>query len=240
MVEPAASVPPGWQFQATLYGWLTAIDGDVGVRRLPAVPVNASISDVLGDLDGAFMGSFMARNGQWLLLADVVVARLSEGKHVGTFGGAEADVDLTQTIVTGAVGYMLPTGRNDLDFALTAGLRYMRLSADVSLVPTFLPATISDSQAKSWIDPTLGFFAHWALDEKWFVNATMDIGGFDVGSKLSSSGYVGLGYLWTKSLSTAVGYRYLYEDYEGAGNQSGTFRFNTVMHGPTLSVAWHF
>ncbi|GGF63929.1 hypothetical protein GCM10007301_24660 [Azorhizobium oxalatiphilum] len=239
-VAPPTPVPSDWRFQATLYGWLTAIDGDVGVRNLPTVPVHDSIVDVLGDLDGAFMGTFMARNGQFLLLLDVVAARLSAGRQVGTYGGSSADVDLSQTIVTGAVGYLLPTGRSDMDFALTGGVRYMRLSADVSLTPFALPTITSDSQSKSWVDPTIGFVAHWTINEKWFVNATADIGGFDVGSKLSSNGYVGLGYMWTKSISSAIGYRYLYEDYEGAGNRTGAFRYNAVMHGPTVSVAWHF
>lgn len=229
-----------WRFQATFYGWLTAIDGDVGVRDLPTSPVNASIGDVLGDLDGALMGSFMATNGKWLFLADLVLAKLSNDKNVGLYGNSRLDAELDQTIATGTVGYWLPLGIRNVDIAVTGGLRYVDLSADLSLAPAGSSTTFSGSQSESWLDPTIGLVANWKIDEKWFVNAVADIGGFGVGSKLSSTGYLGVGYMWTPSISTAIGYRYLYEDYESSNGDGGSFRYNTTMHGPTVSLAWHF
>ncbi|MFT0858593.1 hypothetical protein [Ancylobacter sp. G4_0304] len=229
-----------WRYQATFYGWLTAIDGDVGVRDLPTSPVNASIGDVLGNLDGALMGSFLATNGKWLFLADLVLAKLSHGENVGVFGNSRLDAELDQTIATGAVGYWLPLGIQNVDIAATVGLRYVDLSADLSLTPALLPVTVSRSQSESWVDPTIGLVATWTINEKWFVNAIADIGGFGVGSKLSSTGYLGVGYMWTPSVSTAIGYRYLYEDYESSNGNGGSFRYNTTMHGPTVSLAWHF
>lgn len=229
-----------WRFQATFYGWLTAIDGDVGVRDLPTSPVNASIGDVLGDLDGALMGSFLATNGKWLFLADLVLAKLSNDRNVGLYGHSQLDAELKQTIATGAVGYWLPLGLQNVDIALTGGLRYVDLSADLSLTPATLPVTFAGSQSESWVDPTIGFMVTWKVDDRWFVNAIADIGGFGIGSKLSSTGYVGVGYMWTPSISTAIGYRYLYEDYESSNGDGGSFRYNTTMHGPTVSLAWHF
>ena len=62
-----ASPPPppsAWQFQAIGYGWATAINGEVGVRNLPPVDANIDFRDVLRHLDGVFMGSFLAKNGE--------------------------------------------------------------------------------------------------------------------------------------------------------------------------------
>ena len=60
-------------------------------------------------------------------------------------------------------------------------------------------------------------------------------------SKLSSTGYLGIGYMWTESFSTSLGYRYLYEDYEhSAVSGPGTFRYKATMHGPTLAMGWKF
>lgn len=235
-LQPASD----WRFQVTLYGWLTALDGDVGVRDLPTSPVHASLSDVLDNLDGAAMGSFLATDGRWLLLTDLVLAKLSHEDQVGRYGRSTLDMDLSQTIATGAIGYWLPLGTPDFDLAVTGGLRYMRISSDIALTPADRPLTLSGDQSQSWIDPTIGLAAHWAIDERWFMNAIADIGGFGVGSKLSSNGYVGLGYMWTPSMSTAIGYRYLYEDYEDASAEGGSFRYNTTMHGPTFSLAWYF
>lgn len=229
-----------WHFQATMYGWATSIDGNVGVRNLPALPVHVSFPEVLSNLDGALMGSFLASNGQWLVLADLVMAKLSHTDQFGLLGGTSLEAELSQTIASGAVGYWLPLGIPNLDLAVTGGIRYMRVASEISLTPFGLPLTLSRSQSQSWTDPTVGFAAHWAIDARWFVNATADIGGFGVGSKLSSNGYAGVGYMWTSSLSSAIGYRYLYEDFEGPGANGGSFRYRTTMHGPTMSLAWHF
>lgn len=231
---------PEWHFQATMYGWLTAIDGDVGVRNLPAMPVHASVVEVLENLDGAVMGSFLASNERWLVLTDLVLAKLSHSARIGPTGRTSLDADLSQAIATAAVGAWLPLGIPDVDLAITGGLRYLRLSTEMSLTPAGLPFAVSRSQSRSWIDPTVGLAVRWTINPRWFVNAVADIGGFGVGSKLSSNGYAGLGYMWTPSISTAIGYRYLYEDYEEAGARGGAFRYNATMHGPTFSLAWHF
>jgi hypothetical protein len=236
--ETAARPASDWRFQATLYGWLTAVDGDLGIRNLPTVPVNASLSDVLQDLDGAVMGSFAASNGNWLFLADLVLARLSHKEKVGLLGRSRLSAELNEVVATGAVGYVLPLHVPNVEVAVTGGVRYVSLSVDARLRPTLLPSR-SASGTESWVDPTVGFAAHWAIDEKWFVNAIADIGGFGVGSDLSSSGYLGVGYMWTPSISSAIGYRYLYEDYQNRSN-GNNFRYDTTMHGPTVSLAWHF
>ncbi len=245
--DPAAPPPAGdeaappasdWRFQATLYGWATAVNGDLGIRNLPTVPVDASLSDVLQNLDGAVMGSFAASNGNWLFLADLVLARLSHKETVGRFGRSRLSAELTEVVASGAVGYVLPLHVPNLEVAVTGGVRYVNLSVDARLRPTILPSRKA-SGTQSWVDPTIGFAAHWAIDEKWFVNAIADIGGFGVGSELSSSGYLGVGYMWTPSISSAIGYRYLYEDYQNRSN-GNNFRYNTTMHGPTVSLAFHF
>lgn len=237
--EPPVSTV-AWEYQLSLYGWATSLTGDIGVRNLPTTAIDIPFSQVLKDLNGAFMGSLLASNDRWLLLADVVFARLSETRAVSTFGGSELDAEVTQAIATGAIGYRLPTGRPDFDFAITGGARYMSVKGTLSFTPVASPIGISASQRQWWIDPTVGFFAHWELNDKWFVNAIADIGGFGVGSRLSSTGYAGVGYMWTTSFSTALGYRYLYEDYEGEGAKTGTFRYNTTMHGPVVALAWRF
>lgn len=238
---PVSVQPPSpWDYQLTIYGWATALSGDVGVRNLPTTSIDTPFSDVLKNLDGALMGTFFADNGQWLFLADIVLAKLSHERSVGAFGGSDLRASVTEAVATGAVGYMLQTGRPDFDFAVTGGLRYMSVKGELSFDTYSALPDLSASQRQWWIDPTVGFFAHWQVNEKWFVNAVADIGGFGVGSKLSSTGYVGIGYLWTENFSTSLGYRYLYEDYEGPGAKTGTFRYNATMHGPTLALAWHF
>ncbi len=238
-VAPPVPVASDWRVQLTVYGWATALNGDVGVGNMPSASVDVPFSEVLRHLDGALMGSVFIENDRWIVLADLVYAKLSDSQGLPSYG-AGVDVGLTETIATGAVGYKLPTGRSDLDVAFTAGARYVNLKATVGLNVYGTAANLSASARQSWIDPTVGVFAHWTVSDKWFVNAIADIGGFGVGSTVSSTGYLGVGYLWTDSFSTALGYRYLYENYEGPGLRAGTFRYDTTMHGPTVAFAWRF
>jgi hypothetical protein len=80
--KPVRPAPPPasstWQFQAIGYGWATAINGEVGVHNLPPVDVNADFPDVLKRLDAALMGSFLAKNGEWMVMTDLVWAKLSD------------------------------------------------------------------------------------------------------------------------------------------------------------------
>jgi hypothetical protein len=67
------------------------------------------------------------------------------------------------------------------------------------------------------------------------VNALADIGGFGVGSKLTAQGFIAVGYNWTDTVSTAIGYRAIYTNYENDG-----FVYDTTMHGVFSSVGIHF
>lgn len=120
----------GWETQVSLYGWTPALAGKVGIRNLPSTAIDMPISDVLSDLDGAVMASVFANNDRWLLLADLVFARLSD---TAVAAGRTVDATITQTIATGAVGAMLPTGNPQFDFAVTGGLRYVSLNGNLSL-----------------------------------------------------------------------------------------------------------
>ncbi|MFC7395578.1 hypothetical protein ACFQU1_00030 [Chelatococcus sp. GCM10030263] len=236
-----APVPTSWTFQATFYGWLTSLNGKVGVRNLPPAKVNASFGDILENLDGALMGSFLAKNGDWMILADLVWSQLSDNATLKVGNAPTLKFKQDLLIASAIAGYRLPLGNPDLDLSVTAGLRYQRLSVDTTLIPGAFPIiSLENDQTKDWLDPIVGLALQYRINERWFVNALADIGGFGVGSQLTSQGFLAVGYKWTESISTAVGYRVLYTDYEDSGNRTGTFRYDTTMHGPFVSVAVHF
>lgn len=239
--DPRPPTPPSadpWQFQLTFYGWLSAIDGDVGVRRLPSVPVHASFVDLLTHLDGILPVAFLAKNGDWSLLFDFYWANLGTDSTLP--GPAQLSVGLRQTIASVAVGYRLPIGGADFDLSATAGFRYQRLSVDATLASLAPPLALAGSDVAGWLDPVFGLSLQYRIDEKWFINALADVGGFGLGSKLTSQGFVALGYNWTRDWSTAVGYRALYTDYQAVTGPASNFRYVTTIHGPFVSLAYHF
>jgi hypothetical protein len=237
---PPAAVGHDWRFQLTLYGWLTAINGDVGIRGLPPVDVDVTIGDDLNhidDLDGALMGSLYATDGTWMAAADLIWTRVSDGVTLGPAGGT-VNLEQSHTIVSGIIGYALPLDLPNLQLSATAGARYNHLKVELDIDPVLLPRLFPGSEreaSQDWVDPTVGLVAHYDINDKWFVNALADVGGFGVGSDLTAQGFAAIGYNWTDSISTAIGYRALYTNYENDG-----FVYDTTLHGPLASVAFHF
>jgi len=227
--------PVGWTFQATLYGWATALNGDIGVKHLPPANVDVSAWDAITHLDGAVMGSFLAKNGDWTILTDLVWAQISDKAGVGR-NVAQADFSETQIVASALVGYRLPIGLpENVELSGTVGLRYQHLSADIGISPSLVPITISREGTQDWVDPTIGLSLQYKINDRWFLNALADVGGFGVGSKFTAQGFASVGYMWTPSVSTALGYRAIYTDYENDG-----FVYNTTQHGVFTSIAYHF
>jgi len=236
--EPPAPVEVvnDWKFQLTLYGWATSLDGDVGVRGLDPVDVDIPFSDILKNLDGALMANFMASNGQFVLLADLVWAKISDDVdvEVGPLN-AELSYDQRQLIASAAAGYVLPLDVPGLQLSPTIGVRYNRLKAELDIDFDRLPISIDEEGTKNWVDPIVGALAHYDFNESWFLNAYADVGGFGVGSDITAQGFLAVGYRWSETISTAVGYRVLYTDYDKDG-----FVYNVTQHGPYFGLGIHF
>ena len=118
------------------------------------------------------MGSFLAKNGEWMVMTDFVWAKLSDDALVKPPGfrrpvlaallpGTFVEVGLRQLIASGIAGYRLPFVSPDLELYATAGLRYQRLTAQLKATPGLIPITISRGGVEDWADPIIGVSAHW-------------------------------------------------------------------------------
>jgi hypothetical protein len=85
--------------------------------------------------------------------------------------------------------------------------------------------------SKSWVDPFIGFRGRFNVTDKCYLVARGDIGGFGVGSDLTWNAFAALGYQWTRSFSTELGYRHLALDYRDGG-----FVYDTEMSGVYLGM----
>lgn len=237
--EPAAPVAPAppdaWRYQFTLYGWATALNGKIGVRDLPPANVNLSFADMLKNLDGALMGAFTAQNDTWMVLGDLVASKLSADKTFRDGQGDTLKLEQSMVIASGYLGYRLPVGTPSLDIRALAGLRYTSLDATATFYPRLLPISVERSGDESWVDPLVGVSVHYDITDRWFINAVGDVGGFNVGSRLSAQGFVAVGYKWTQNISTSIGYRALYMDYRNNG-----FVYDATMHGVFVGLGIHF
>lgn len=93
----------------------------------------------------------------------------------------------------------------------------------------------SASFDREWMDPIIGARWQWNFKEKWFLAAKGDIGGFGVGSDFAWNSQATVGYQFTDSFSTELGYRYYDTDY-----RDGDFEYDIAEHGAFIGLNFTF
>lgn len=229
LVTPAVSE---WSFRAALYGWGTALDGDVTLRG-NNVPVDAGFDDILENLDLAVMGVVEIGNGKWSFLADLFYAELSSSNSTRNL---DFDSQLNQFIGNFVITYNLIDGSCTC-FDVYTGARVNSLDADLEMTQTgdIRTRVFSGSDSKTWVDPILGVRFQRELTNRFFMRGVGDIGGFGVSSDFTWQALAGLGYHINDSGSVLLGYRGIGTDYE-----DGAFGYDVISHGILLGFECKF
>jgi len=230
----APAVPAGaqegadWSGRLTLYAWAAGLGGSVTpFAGAPTLEIDKSFSDVLESLDAAFFLTGYAVHDRTVLLGDLSYSALSNEGVIGP--GLPASGSQRQTSLTLAAGYrvMEDTG---LTVDLLGGLRLWDISGRVNA-----PPVVSASPSLSFADPIVAVRANAALSDRWTAFAYADVGGFGIGSDLTTQVAVAANWRATDNVFLSVGYRVLNLDY----NRGGT-RIDTTMQGPLVGVTWQF
>ena len=243
--QPVASEParPGWAFQVTPYMWATGISGHISpFRRLPAIGVDKSFSDVMDNLDFGGFINLWGRYERFVVSADIMYVSTTDSHTFGSLPPlppplppippVSASVDSKQFMATLMGGYrMIDTP----DFSLDAlgGVRFWHISNDVTVSALGMTGTYGESFG--WVDPVVGARAFLRLDENWSLQAQADIGGFNAGSNLSWSALATINYAFTDHFSVSAGYKVLDVDYNRGGHV-----FDTRLSGPILGLTYRF
>ena len=238
--EPTAASAPittsapasDWWFRTDVYGWLTAVDGDVGVGHLSS-SVDISMADTLESVDMTYMGILEAGYGKWSLGLDVVYAKLSQDIGGGGILFDSFRFEQKQWLLTPILAYRaVETERYQM--SVFAGARFTLL--EVELTGRLAHGgEVSATRDTDWADPIVGVRGQWGLSDNLFFRYYGDIGGFGVNSDLTWQVFAGLGYDFTQSVSAAVGYRALGVDYS-----EGPLSMDLVTHGPVLGLEVRF
>jgi opacity protein-like surface antigen len=128
----------------------------------------------------------------------------------------------------------METSTTRLDTYAGARVNWMETDVDINGKGPF-GKSFSESGDKTWVDPIIGFRVHHDLNEKWFVRALADIGGFGVSSDITWQGMASLGYRVTDNASVGLGYRGIGTDYT-----SGTTTYDVISHGLLLGFEYKF
>lgn len=201
----AAAQDLDWTYRATIYGWLPSLSASVETA-FGTVETEPSASDVLENLDFAYMGSFSAQRGRLGFVADLLYTDLSTEQDTPFAGFSSGIVDLQLTSLSGYALYRVSTDPKLL-FDLGVGFRTFDIRTDVALSAGVLPAA-SQSIDATWTDPLIAARVAVPLNEDWFLMGFADVGGS--GSESNTwQVYGGVGYNFNESWSSQIGYRYM-------------------------------
>jgi hypothetical protein len=226
----AQDAPGEWRQSIYLYGMGAAIDGTAQIGPV-SVPVDVSISDLFDALDFGAMGAYRIDNGTWSFSGDITYMDLAFDK-TSQQGRAAAGLDTKQVTMMATVGRRV-TPRLEALFSLA----YFDLSTDLSV--RVLQQRVTASRNEDWVDPMIGLNYRVPISDKWTFDIRGDIGGFGVGSDLTTHGWVKVVRQNSESFSWYVGYRYIGYDYE-TGSGLNYQRYDLSQQGPGAGVAFSF
>lgn len=249
-----ASIPseqPNWALQISPYMWAAGLNGDISpFRRGPTIGVEKSFSDVLDNLNFGGFVNVWGRYGRFVFSGDIMYVGTTDSHGVGPLppfrlpGGivlpagtrVDATVDTKQFTATLQGGYRV-VDRPGFTLDALAGARFWHISNDVMLTLGLGGSSITRSYGESfgWVDPVVGARAFFPVTEKLSLQAQVDIGGFDAGSKLTWSALATVNYTFSDRVSASAGYKVLDVHYDCGGHV-----YDARLSGPVLGMTYRF
>ena len=225
-----------WKFQLAPYAWLAGQKGTVAtVPPLPPADIDIDFyDDILGNINGALFLIGEARKGRFGMVMDIAYTdiEISDPTPGPFFSLLDSR---TQSWIVSAAGLYRLVENQKVFLDLIGGVRYWSVDSTLTLQEGILPPR-SISNTEDWFDPIIGLKGLSPLgDSRFFVSGFLIIGGFNVGSDFMWDANINLGYQWTETFSTTLGYRYLDVDYE-----DGDFLYDIAQDGLTLGLSWRF
>ncbi len=231
LAGPVLAQSSEWEYEASIYLFMAETETAIGT---PAGTVEGRLSfdDALSNLDFAFMGSFVASNGQWSLIGDYMHTDLSFSQTASGPFGSDLDSSFRTQIFSGYVGYRLQD-TTDLTMDLVGGFRWFGTDSEITATtPGGASATtVADDD---WIDPVIGLRGRARLSDRWAASGFVDYGGFRSDSETWQV-LVTADYAINDNWVLRGGYRYISVDHDIYDND-----FSFSQSGPLIGATYRF
>ncbi len=212
----SAGEPSGWSYTVSPYLWAAGISGKVGtLPGLPPADVDDSFSDILDDLRFAGMVAGSARKGRFALAGDLqYVETEAESSSLAPFFNSEKLI--SKTFILSALGeyVVLEEGRSNL--RVSAGARLWSVDTNLKLTSGILSGRTIEGD-DTWVDPVVGVRGTIDVSQDVFLAGWGMVGGFGLGSDVMADVFGGIGYRFTDSISSTIGYRWMKVDRDENG-----------------------
>lgn len=232
---PSIASAGEWETSLTPYLWMAGLKGTVGAfPGLPPAEVDASFKDdILGNINLAFMMAAETRKDRVGLLMDLAYVDVEDSAALRGVIYDSASLQAKLWLFTFLGEYRLQ--ESDQGFLdVVAGAKYISWENIIRL--SNAGATRELSGKDDWFDLVVGIKGSHAFgDSPWFINGALLGGGFGIASDSLWDLSVSLGYQWTETFSTTLGYRYLDIDYEDDG-----FLVDLALDGAVIGFHWNW
>ena len=235
--------PNDWRFEATINGWSPSLFVNTGFGRFPGSSANVGFWKLLAHVYGIAPVTFTARNDNFITGLDLLWFRAGVNAHFNVlpdspFGGVNAGLTIGETILTGFGGVKIPFGSPNFSLYGIVGARFVNLNESLGLGVPVVGFARNASVTKDWADPIAGLVMRNKFDDKWFVDGEVDVGG--TGGSATWQFFGALGYNWTPSISSTLGFRALYLYDQQFNNFGGSFRIHESLLGPQSTITYKF
>jgi hypothetical protein len=204
-----SSTSDQWNLSGGVYLWGTAIGGETGRGS----EIDITFSDLIKNLDMAFMGNLEARRGKWFMAADLFYADISaSGAHglatpnIGDVGVA-GSVSTALTIFTPTFGYnLIDSKTGTLDGFVGLQAANLDVTAKITSVGPAGGRLVKASDTYEQFDGIVGVKGKLNLEGNWSIPYYLDIGAGN--SDITWQTFAGIDYKLDKA-NLYAGYRYL-------------------------------
>ena len=239
---PMTVMDGAWHFTIAPYMWLMGVRGDVSVASLPRIPIEATFSDMISDVDFGLQGHIEGRKDRVGFGADVFYVDLGIPVDAGApeIGGLDLEVDARQLIAEGFFFFRAATwGRSDnpgfLD--VLAGVRYSDARNRLTATSDAGEDYDGEFQDLGWVDAVVGAKLLAPIGSRLALLGRGDVA--SLGSKLTWNLEGDLAFRASAHWAVGMGWRHMDIEYdEGEGLDRKVLE--VANDGPRLwfSYAW--
>ena len=226
-----------WNYNLSPYIWFAGSSGEVSsIPGQPAIPFDLSAEDALKDNEASYMLIFQGKKERHGFLLDFMYTDTQYDEDVVPAVDLKVQSISKNTILSAAYVYEVHNnGGTVVD--VFGGVRYWDIDSTLKFKGGLgVLAGMRIENSEDWIDPIGGLnVLHRFEDSKLYIKGWLAVGGFNVGSDLFYDTSINVGYQWSDSIATTLGYRIYEVDYDDNG-----FVYDVKNDGLALGLAWRF
>ena len=211
------------------------MSGNIGIRNLPEVEVQANPGDIFSKLQFGGMLYMEVHNNDWAITSDLLYMNLEQEASPGVLISSGNLIAQQWAWEFAGLYRIIPF------FEAGIGGRLNNIQADLVIDRKEIggeTTLISAELSETWVDPILLIRVSGDIKNKWLFQFRGDVGGFGIGSEFSYQAQGFVGYRFNPLFQLTTGYRILGMNYD-KGSGENRFMYDMNIFGPVVKFGFN-